>query len=264
MKNEVKKINFKGGELLGVKAEDGKVYLGVKKACLDIGLSENQCKSEIKKVQEDPLLSLYSKKLKVENYEGTRVIQNRECVCLELKVIALWLASINRKSLNQEQYSNIIKLINWSISSDFEEYKYESKIYTFESLLRDEILENQGFSDILITDKEVVHQYGRTDLEGIDTNGNECCIELKKNVCFTDTKDQLMKYKNSKDFDRVIYVANQIDDDFEEWCNYNGIECFTYNRNLEFHNKQIDIENKIRESKYDYVVKMLLNKTVVA
>jgi len=51
MNNEVKVIDFDGGELLGVRTEDGKVYLAVKKACLDIGLTENQADAEIKKVQ---------------------------------------------------------------------------------------------------------------------------------------------------------------------------------------------------------------------
>lgn len=40
MKQEVKEIPFNGSTLLGIRDENGQVWLAVKKACLDIGLSE--------------------------------------------------------------------------------------------------------------------------------------------------------------------------------------------------------------------------------
>ena len=39
---EIKEIPFDNDTLLGVKTPDGKVWMAVKKACLDIGLNQNQ------------------------------------------------------------------------------------------------------------------------------------------------------------------------------------------------------------------------------
>lgn len=38
---EVKLIPFNGKDLLGVKTEDGNVWLAIRKASIDIGLNEN-------------------------------------------------------------------------------------------------------------------------------------------------------------------------------------------------------------------------------
>ena len=52
MKTEIKEIPFNGSTLLGIKTEDGKVWLAIKKACLDIGLSEGQAQRQITNIQE--------------------------------------------------------------------------------------------------------------------------------------------------------------------------------------------------------------------
>lgn len=53
MKQEVKEIPFNGSILLGIRDENGQVWLAVKKACLDIGLSEGQAQRQITNIQKD-------------------------------------------------------------------------------------------------------------------------------------------------------------------------------------------------------------------
>ena len=48
MKTEIKEIPFDEGTLLGVRTPDGKVWLAVKKACLDIGLSDDKLENRLK------------------------------------------------------------------------------------------------------------------------------------------------------------------------------------------------------------------------
>jgi len=113
MKNEVKKINFEGGELLGVKAEDGKVYLGVKKACLDIGLTENQARAEIKKVQ-DGLLYL-NNWLKLSVKFDTQV---RDTILLSEKFVPMWLAQINLTPAMQRNNSKAVdRLLTYQLKA---------------------------------------------------------------------------------------------------------------------------------------------------
>ena len=53
MKTEIKEIPFNGSTLLGIRDENGQVWLAVKKACLDIGLSEGQAQRQITNLQKD-------------------------------------------------------------------------------------------------------------------------------------------------------------------------------------------------------------------
>jgi P22_AR N-terminal domain./ORF6C domain. len=94
LRNETRKIPFNGGELLGVKDDKGEVWLGIKKACLDIGLSAIQADSEIRKIQESLAFEGNHSKFTVVQKEGKRMI-NREVVCLNEKRVTLWLAQIN-------------------------------------------------------------------------------------------------------------------------------------------------------------------------
>ena len=50
MEVETKEIPFYDDTLLGVKDEDGKVWLGVKHACKNIGLTEDQARRQIKNI----------------------------------------------------------------------------------------------------------------------------------------------------------------------------------------------------------------------
>lgn len=113
MKTEVKEIPFNGNTLLGVRTEDGKVWLAVKKACLDIGLNENQARTEIKKIQEALLFKNGCKKLSVKF--DTQV---RETLFLLEKFVPMWLAQINLTPAMQRKYPQAVqKLLQYQLEA---------------------------------------------------------------------------------------------------------------------------------------------------
>lgn len=226
-KLEQKFIKFGEDELLGIKDENGVVWMATNKTMRDIGLSEDQCKKQGKKLNEDPLLLKYCKQMDLTTNGGIQHVY-----CIQINMLPIWLSSINRKTLNEIQYNKYIKLLNWSLSDNFDNYKAPTKIYSFESELRDELYSLGYFKNIKIIDKEVPYDFGRTDLEGIDENNNKCCIELKKYSETIYVQEQLLKYKNSNKFNRVIYCAYIVSDELKQWCCDNNIECCTYTREL--------------------------------
>lgn len=87
---EQKLVDFNGAELLGIKATDGKVYVGVRWVCEGIGLSEGQVKAERKKIKEDVVLKNGGSRNFVLPTNGG----NQEVLMLELDFLPLWLAKI--------------------------------------------------------------------------------------------------------------------------------------------------------------------------
>ena len=104
MKTEVKEIPFNGSTLLGVRTPDGKVWLAIKKACLDIGLNENQATAERKKIEKGLLFNDQWKKLKVK-FDS----QVRETVVLAEKFVPMWLAQINLTPAMQKKHPEAVK-----------------------------------------------------------------------------------------------------------------------------------------------------------
>lgn len=94
MKTEVKNIPFEGGELLGVRTEDGQIWLAVRKTCIEIGLTVAQSRAEVTKLQESLLFKSNCFKFKTVQKEGTRMV-NREILVLSEKMVPIWLAQIN-------------------------------------------------------------------------------------------------------------------------------------------------------------------------
>jgi len=92
--NETKLIDFENGQILGVKDKNGILWLGVKKACLDIGLSENQALRQIKNVQEDLVLKPNCAKLDIVQMEGNRQIK-REVIVIHEEFVSSWLSKIS-------------------------------------------------------------------------------------------------------------------------------------------------------------------------
>lgn len=88
MKTEVKEIPFNGSALLGIKDVNGQVWLAVKKACLDIGLSEGQAQRQIANIQEDEPLKSNCCKFAMVQMEGKREV-SREQLFLHEKVVTL-------------------------------------------------------------------------------------------------------------------------------------------------------------------------------
>lgn len=94
MKTEIKEIPFNGSTLLGIRDENGQVWLAVKKACLDIGLSEGQAQRQITNIQDEEPLKSNCCKFAMVQTEGKRNV-NREQLFLHEKVVTLWLAKIS-------------------------------------------------------------------------------------------------------------------------------------------------------------------------
>lgn len=89
MKTEVKEIPFNGSTLLGVRTPDGKVWLAVRKASVDIGLTDGQADNEVKKVKASLLFANEWTELSVK-YDG----QVRTTLVLSEKFVPMWLAQI--------------------------------------------------------------------------------------------------------------------------------------------------------------------------
>lgn len=105
---EVKLIPFNGNNLLGVKTEDGNVWLAIRKASIDIGLNENQADNEVKKVKSNVLFENNWINLPVK-FDG----QVRNTLVLVEKFVPMWLAQIRltptMKRENPEVVSNLLE-----------------------------------------------------------------------------------------------------------------------------------------------------------
>jgi hypothetical protein len=89
---ETKLIDFEGGQLLGVKTEDGTISLCVTKACEEIGLNKNQADNEVKKIKSNELFIRHNSF----NYLSVKFDgQVREYLFLEERDVPMWLAQIN-------------------------------------------------------------------------------------------------------------------------------------------------------------------------
>jgi phage antirepressor YoqD-like protein len=90
-KLEIKKVNFMGDELVAIRENDsGKIYAGVRWLCDGLALTENQRIHQTTKIHGDRVLSKGVRKILLPTKGG-----EQEVVCLELKMVTLWLAKIN-------------------------------------------------------------------------------------------------------------------------------------------------------------------------
>lgn len=94
MKYEVKEIPFLEGSLLGIKDDNGQVWLSVRKSCLDIGLSDGQARRQVENIQAEEPLKSNCRKFAIVQMEGKREV-SREQLFLHEKVVTLWLAKIS-------------------------------------------------------------------------------------------------------------------------------------------------------------------------
>lgn len=88
---ETKLIDFQGGQILGVKDENDKIWMGVKKVCEDVGLSKDQSKNEVKKIQENLLFIRHNSVKKLSVKFDTQI---RETICIEEHDVPMWLGQI--------------------------------------------------------------------------------------------------------------------------------------------------------------------------
>ena len=173
--------------------------------------------------------------------QGRRIVEYptkssiQKCTSLEISYLPIWLSKINTKSLTDMQYKNVIKIINWSLSSEFDNLKTHTKIYSFESELRDEIYNKGYFKNIKITGKETIYDFGRVDLEGADLENNKYIIELKRYKDYKDVIKQCKDYKEGfKKLGQDIHIIIcQYDcSDIKDEALKSGFECYEYKRQL--------------------------------
>lgn len=117
MKTEVKEIPFNGDTLLGVKDEQGQVWLAVKKSCINIGLTEAQAKAEVQKVQASLLFTGNWFKFKPVQVEGGRQVK-REILMIHEKFVPMWLAQINlTPSMQKKNPEAVQKLLKYQLEA---------------------------------------------------------------------------------------------------------------------------------------------------
>ena len=110
---EAKNIKFEGGELLGVRDKDGKVYLAVKKACMDIGLTEKQASRQVENIQKDIVLLKCVKKMNLKFG-----VQVRETVVIGEDAVSLWLAKISLTPAMQKKNPEAVsKLVSYQLKA---------------------------------------------------------------------------------------------------------------------------------------------------
>lgn len=114
---ETKEIPFYDDTLLGVKDEDGKVWLAVRKACLDIGLSNEQAKRQIRNIRNSELFkSKWGKFAPVQNEGGRQV--TREVICIQEKFVPMWLAQITlTPKMKKENPEAVNKLLRYQLEA---------------------------------------------------------------------------------------------------------------------------------------------------
>ena len=100
-----------------MKTPDGHVWLAVKKACLDIGLNENQARAERNKIQESLLFNGGHEKLRVK-FDS----QVRETLFLQEKFVPMWLAQINLTPAMQKKNPEAVqKLLKYQLEATNEQ-----------------------------------------------------------------------------------------------------------------------------------------------
>ncbi|PAD73698.1 ORF6C domain-containing protein [Paenibacillus campinasensis] len=110
---EQKLVPFNGADLLGVKASDGKVYVGVRWVCEGIGLTEDQMKNERKKIQSDLVLKQGGLNLTLNGNGGAR-----DVLTIELDFLPLWLAKISiTPNMQRNQPEVAEKLIQYQLKA---------------------------------------------------------------------------------------------------------------------------------------------------
>lgn len=113
MKQEVKEIPFNGSTLLGIRDENGQVWLAVKKACLDIGLSEGQAQRQITNIQKDLVFCKGVANLQFLSNGG-----RQKTICIKEKFVTLWLAKISlTPSMQKKNPEAVQKLLTYQLEA---------------------------------------------------------------------------------------------------------------------------------------------------
>lgn len=114
-KLQKKFIKFGEDELLGIRDEEGKLWLGIKKACIDIGINEGQARRQVENIMKDVVLNSRCRKFAIVQNEGNREVK-REVVALHEDVVTLWLAKIAlTPTMQKENPKAVEKLVKYQL-----------------------------------------------------------------------------------------------------------------------------------------------------
>jgi hypothetical protein len=211
---------------------DNTIWIPVKEACKKIGLNDSQIKTVLRNCRADAYLKLVTCKIYVEKKSITKnTFVYQKTTCIKEVAFILFLMKLDLLSLSDEAYGLIKNIINKAHKFPIlKEFKSEYIVDNFhkEKVLQDKLFNMKKILDVDIIQKEKKYDFGRIDLYGIDSKNNKVCIELKKSIEFKDTEDQLLRYKNSNEFERIIYISNQISDTFKLFLIENEIEFYQY------------------------------------
>lgn len=110
---QVKKVDFFGDTLVAAQDKHGQIWAGVNFICAGIGLSEKQKDRQVSNIQSDKVLKLGACKLSLK-FEG----QARECLCVKLDFVPLWLAKINiTPGMEESNPEAVDKLVNYQLQA---------------------------------------------------------------------------------------------------------------------------------------------------
>lgn len=221
---------------------DNNIWMPVKEVCKYLKLTKSQTNTEKNRMNKDFFLRTQSKMLDVIYCKNDNKVLSNKTICIAADSFCPWILKMDLPSLNDYAYSVIRSVINKAVGSNIipKERNIPKDIFHKEKMLQNKIKSMGEINNIKIIDEEVRYNFGRIDLLGVDGLGKRVCIELKKDGEFDDTKEQLLRYKNSDKFDRVIYIAHKISGDLLSFMKMNSIESLTYkicpNGSLEFDN----------------------------
>lgn len=104
MRTEVKEIPFNGSTLLGIKDQNGQVWLAIRKTCTDIGLSDGQIRRQLANLKEDLIFKKAITNLRYPSNGG-----EQETTCINEKFVTLWLAKISLTPAMQKKNPEAVK-----------------------------------------------------------------------------------------------------------------------------------------------------------
>ena len=104
MKNELtiveqKEVDFNGAELMGIKANDGNIYTGMKWIIKGIGFTDRKGRAETTKAGKDEVISQGIRNFGLPTKGGKQQVS-----CINIEFLPLWLAKISvTPTIKEEQ-----------------------------------------------------------------------------------------------------------------------------------------------------------------
>lgn len=115
MKNEMetKLIDFNGGKILGVRDSEGNIWMGIRKACTDIGLTLHQADRQRDNIKNDLVFEEGYSYLSIPTKGGIQ-----KTWCLKEEFVTLWLAKISlTPAMKKNNPKTINKLVEYQLKA---------------------------------------------------------------------------------------------------------------------------------------------------